>query len=220
MGEQRDPLALHKDGSEVPVEVGLAPITAKQQPLVLCTVVDPTERKRLEARLRHQAYYGDLTGLSNRARARQVLDSMIDGQASGAVLYVDLDHFKDINDSCGPATGDTVVAKVAARLSNAVRDAVWVARLGGDEFLVIAENVSGAATARRFAYKMQDGLASPMGATSRTLYVRASIGVNLFPRDGKSAQELLRNADTAAYTAKAEGRNRLAFYESHLTNAA
>jgi diguanylate cyclase (GGDEF)-like protein len=166
--------------------------------------------------LYRQAHYDALTGLPNRLlfrdRLSQELASAADGRQRGALLYVDLDHFKKINDTVGHNAGDQLLQIVAQRLRACVKDVDTVARLGGDEFTIILRSVGTAESAQRVAARIIEALQEAVNIGGRDHFVRASIGITLFPDDATALDELMRNADLAMYRAKADGRARAVFY--------
>jgi diguanylate cyclase (GGDEF)-like protein len=166
--------------------------------------------------LYRQAHFDPLTALPNRLlfrdRLAQQLSSAADGRERGALLYVDLDHFKKINDTVGHAAGDQVLQIVAQRLRACVKEDDTVARLGGDEFTIILRAVDTAECAARIAARVIASLEEAVNLGGRDYFVRASIGVTLFPDDGTALDELMRNADLAMYRAKEDGRSRAVFY--------
>jgi len=183
---------------------------------------DITERKALEEQLRHQAFHDALTGLANRSlfldRLEHALARASRGGPPTAVLYLDLDDFKAVNDRLGHAEGDRLLVAVAERLRAATRAADTVARLGGDEFAVIVEDVD-ATEARRTAERILEALAVPFGIGDGQILARASIGIAIRAADGAGADELLRRADIAMYAAKAQGGQCHVTYESQLYDA-
>ncbi len=160
--------------------------------------------------LYHQAHHDQLTGLPNRLlfrdRLSQELASAADGHQRGALLYVDLDHFKKINDTVGHNGGDQVLQIVAQRLRACIKEVDTVARLGGDEFTMILRNVGTAESAQRIASRVSEALQEAVNIGGRDHHVGASIGITLFPDDATVLDELMRNADLAMYRAKADGR--------------
>jgi diguanylate cyclase (GGDEF)-like protein len=176
-----------------------------------------------EEQLYRQAHFDSLTSLPNRLlfrdRLSQELASCADGTQRGAVLYVDLDHFKKVNDSVGHVAGDQLLTIVAQRLRSCVKDGDTVARLGGDEFTVILRNLAAVDTASEIAQRIIDSLQRPVNIAGRDHYVRASIGITLFPDDGNTIDELMRNADLAMYQAKDGGRSRAVFFDSMMARA-
>ncbi|MNZ65268.1 Cyclic di-GMP phosphodiesterase Gmr [compost metagenome] len=177
---------------------------------------DISETKAEEERIRQMAYRDKLTGLPNRALAQDRLQQALrkarrmDSQL--AVLFLDLDHFKPVNDTFGHAVGDHLLQAVAASLRGTVREVDTVARLGGDEFLIILEDLASPQAAGRIADKLVETLQSPFQVDGHTLQIGTSIGIALFPEDGEDAASLVRNADAAMYRAKDAGRNRYAFH--------
>ncbi|WP_373184527.1 putative bifunctional diguanylate cyclase/phosphodiesterase [Halopseudomonas sp.] len=176
-------------------------------------------------RLRTMAHFDPLTGLPNRVLARDRLEhakDRIDRRGGWlAVLFIDLDRFKTLNDSYGHDFGDLVLQSVAQRLQERCRDEDTLARLGGDEFLLILEQLPGPGVASQVAKSLLEALKAPLVLDeARELYVGASIGIALYPKDGGSAHELIRNADAAMYRAKAQGRNTYIHYLPCLTEEA
>lgn len=169
------------------------------------------ERKAFEAQLAERANFDQLTGLVNRALFRDRLAHALArakrSHERAALLYIDLDGFKAINDSLGHAAGDEVLRAVASRFRSAVRSSETVARIGGDEFTILLEGVSGPADAVKAAERVLAALSTPLKAAGRELRVTPSIGVALFPDHAKEPQELMRQADTAMFWAKKAGRN-------------
>jgi diguanylate cyclase (GGDEF)-like protein/PAS domain S-box-containing protein len=183
-------------------------------------IQDVTERKAQEARIEHLAYHDSLTGLPNRAmlmdRLGQALSQAQRLDQQVAVLFVDLDRFKLVNDSLGHPVGDQLLQEIARRLRATLRDNDTVARVGGDEFQVVVCNVAGATDAARIAEKLMRTLGEPFTLQGQELYVTASLGVSLFPRDGASSELLLNHADQALYEAKGEGRNAYRFFSPEM----
>jgi diguanylate cyclase (GGDEF)-like protein/PAS domain S-box-containing protein len=171
--------------------------------------------KQAEERALHLAHHDMLTGLPNRllfaAQLAHSLQRASRQRQQIALLFVDLDRFKFVNDTLGHAAGDELLRVVAARLRAAVRAEDTVARLGGDEFTVVLEEVAGAAAAAATALKLHDAIAAPMELQGRTVTVSATIGIALFPADGTDAGTLMRAADVAMYRAKRRGRRSHAF---------
>ena len=166
--------------------------------------------------LYRQAHFDPLTTLPNRLlfrdRLSQELASAADGRQRGALLYIDLDHFKKINDTVGHSAGDQMLQIVAQRLRACIKEGDTVARLGGDEFTIIVRGVGTADGAQRVAARVIEVLQEAVNIGGRDHYVRASIGITLFPDDGTALDELMRNADLAMYRAKEDGRSRAVFY--------
>lgn len=177
------------------------------------------QRAVTEERLVHQAYSDSLTGLANRPLAMDRLDHAIRAAHRADrrlyVLFIDLDGFKDVNDSMGHVQGDVLLQEVASRFSSTIREGETLARLGGDEFLVILEETEVAAG--EFAAKrLLDSLVQPILLEGREFNITASIGVTQFPEDGDKPESLMRNADAAMYQAKNAGRNTYRFFTSEM----
>ena len=187
---------------------------------VLSLVEDITELVEAEERIRRLAHHDPLTGLPNRLllqdRLKQALARARRANDSVAVMLVDLDNFKSINDTLGHLRGDELIRLVAARLQGLVRESDTVARLGGDEFAIVQTDLRAAAGAAVLAGKTVAALREPFDLNGRQPLVGASIGIALFPQDGDAPEALFKHADIALYRAKAEGRNRFAFFKPEM----
>ena len=179
---------------------------------------DISERKATEERIRHLANHDALTGLPNRRlledRLQQAVGQARRKQSLAAVMLVDLDGFKLVNDRFGHRMGDRVLAAVGARLKRCVRETDTVARMGGDEFVVVLSDQRNLEDAATVAEKILSTVAEPIPLGEQTFEIGASIGISLYPRDGATADELLRQADIAMYQVKDAGKNRFQFYRS------
>lgn len=180
---------------------------------------DITERKRYEERLQREALYDSLTGLPNRALLADRLEralqrSLRHPEAQFAVLFLDLDRFKNVNDSLGHDTGDDLLRGVAQRLLECARRQDTVGRLGGDEFIILQEDLRGVGDATRLAERLLHSLSEPLVIRGRPIYTSASVGIALSGAGYTRAEDLLRNADTAMYRAKAAGRERFAVFDA------
>ena len=178
---------------------------------VIALIRDITERKSAEQQIEYQAYHDSLTGLANRRLFQEHLSIALAlaqrRENTAAVLFLDLDHFKVINDSLGHSIGDALLQQVALRLRKAVREGDTVARVGGDEFTIVLQELSEPQEAAIVAQKVLRTIAAPLDISGHRLFVTASIGITLFPADGEDPETLLKNADAAMYRAKSEGRN-------------
>lgn len=187
----------------------------------LLQVYDLTERKDAEYRLARLAHFDPLTGLANRAWLSDELERQIvmtrRHKGRLAVVFLDLDHFKNINDSLGHEAGDEVLQVVAAKLKASVREADALARLGGDEFVILLPDICTPEEALIVTEKVQLECAKPVRVAGQELCVAISMGISLFPDDAQDARALLRYADSALYYAKSEGRNNVQFYRPELT---
>jgi diguanylate cyclase (GGDEF)-like protein/PAS domain S-box-containing protein len=181
---------------------------------------DVTERKAHENQLKHQANYDSLTGLANRNllqdRLRQALISARRNNHGLATLFIDLDNFKNINDSLGHDAGDLLLVQVAARLSGSVREGDTVARQGGDEFVLVLSELKTEDDVPGVAQKILKMMSAPFVISGRELYVTCSIGIATYPKDGEDRQTLLKNADAAMYRAKETGRNNVQYYATEM----
>ena len=188
--------------------------------LVLAAMAaDLTERDEVERLLGHQAAHDHLTGLPNRVLLHERLGQVLDRAATGravAVLFLDLDRFKAVNDSLGHAWGDVLLVETAARLQAAGRPRDLVARLGGDEFVVVCADLDDPAEAGVVARRMLSAVSEPVSHDGRTVAVSTSIGIATVTAPGRTPEEVLRNADTAMYRAKGDGRSRIDFFDEGL----
>lgn len=182
---------------------------------VLMSTEDATERKATEARIEQMARFDELTGLANRfeynSNIAEAFGRLERTGESFALLYVDLDGFKQVNDNLGHDIGDRVLMETASRLRSTIRDSDLLARFGGDEFLLILPAANHAAVTM-IAQRMIDAMSKAFVLDNKTVYVTASIGIAMAPFDGATPADLLRHADTALYKAKAAGRNTLMFF--------
>jgi diguanylate cyclase (GGDEF)-like protein/PAS domain S-box-containing protein len=178
---------------------------------VIGLIRDVTERKSAEQQIEYQAYHDALTGLANRRLFHEHLSLALAlaqrRNSIVAVLFLDLDHFKLVNDSLGHTVGDGLLLEIAKRLKGVVRDGDTVARVGGDEFTIVLQELSRRDAAASVAEKILRSITEPMEVSGHRLYITGSIGITLFPDDGDDAESLLKNADTAMYRAKSAGRN-------------
>jgi diguanylate cyclase (GGDEF)-like protein/PAS domain S-box-containing protein len=219
-----DSVAVHADGSHVPVEFIVRTMVYQGERLRMTLVRDIRDRVEAQARIHHLAHHDALTGLPNRAafidRANQLLaQARSQGQAL-ALLFVDLDHFKRVNDSLGHPAGDTLLQTVAERIIGCVREADVVARFGGDEFVLLLDGPAADATVAEVAGKLVAAVGAPVLLEGASISVTPSIGVALFPAHGDSAAELIKHADTAMYQAKSQGRAGFAFFRPAMAEAA
>jgi diguanylate cyclase (GGDEF)-like protein/PAS domain S-box-containing protein len=185
---------------------------------------DITEKKKKEDLIWHQANYDTLTGLPNRRLFRDRLEQELKkSHRSGAplaLLFIDLDRFKEINDTLGHDIGDELLIEAAQRITGCVRESDTVARLGGDEFTVILPEFGEAANVERVAQHLIQALTAPFILKNETCYITASIGITLYPNDADSLDDLMKHADQAMYVAKEEGRNRFSYYTESMQQRA
>ncbi|MGO4478085.1 EAL domain-containing protein [Massilia sp. 2TAF26] len=182
----------------------------------VCVFSDITKLKESQEKLDHLAHHDPLTGLPNRLlfhdRLQHAMTRAARGDEQLAVIFIDLDRFKNVNDTLGHHIGDELLKQVAATLSGCLRDGDTLARLGGDEFIVLLEDVDGERGARMVAEKLMRLFEQPALVSDYELFVTGSVGISLFPQDASDLNVLIRNADVAMYQAKARGRNGYAFY--------
>ncbi len=217
---------LRPDGSVVWVDMSIARIETANgaHPHHLCMIEDVTEKKKSEAMIWQQANFDPLTQLPNRRMFHDRLDHDImksrrDGQRI-AILFIDLDHFKEINDTLGHHQGDVLLVDAARRIRSCVRESDTVARLGGDEFTVILSDLSEVTPVDAIAQKILNVLQAPFQLGEEQAFVSASIGITLYPDDARDIDDLLKHADQAMYAAKGAGRNRFSYFTPALQVAA
>jgi diguanylate cyclase (GGDEF)-like protein/PAS domain S-box-containing protein len=212
-----------KDGSLYYEEKTISPLKgpAGQVTHFVATGKDVTERMQTQERLQHMAQHDALTELPNRVlfldRLKQALARARWHQRLVAILFVDMDRFKTINDTLGHEVGDKLLQALAERFTASVREGDTVARFGGDEFVVLLDDVASEKDIGAVAQKVLEVLAPPFAIDGRDLYITASIGVSLYPNDGEDSTTLLKNADIAMYRAKDAGKNTYQFYSSDMS---
>ena len=209
----------HRNGSLTPVELILRPIVFAGRPHHVVAVRDLKARKDAEEHIYFLAHHDALTALPNRSHFNTRIDQEIAVLAPGnrlAVLCLDLDRFKEVNDLFGHATGDKVLQLVASRVSAVLGERQMLARLGGDEFAILMPDIADPAAAGRFAETILEALRAPGSGEPSDSHIATSIGIALCPDDAPDRQSLLSHADTALYRAKTEGRNTYRFFEAKM----
>jgi diguanylate cyclase (GGDEF)-like protein/PAS domain S-box-containing protein len=185
---------------------------------------DITDRKLLESKLLTMAHYDSLTALPNRTlfmdKANMGLAHAKRANLQCAILFIDLDHFKSVNDTLGHSIGDALLKDTAAKLAECVRETDVMARLGGDEFIVLLNDLDDAEGARYIAERIREKLNAPRSVVGNDLFITASVGIVTYPHDGETLEDLLKNADTAMYAAKESGRNMYCFYDHAMNQKA
>lgn len=215
-----------KDGAVFPAWCTLTAVMDERGQITnfITMFTDITEKQQAQERIRFLAHHDALTELPNRVLFSERLEHAMSlarrGGCKLALLFIDLDDFKNVNDSLGHQVGDVLMRLVADRLKNHVRDSDTVARLGGDEFIIIMENAHSEAEIIAVAQKLHKSFEHPFVLGEHHIYVTMSIGISLFPDHGNDVKSLLKNADAAMFNAKQKGRNNYQFYTEALTNSA
>lgn len=208
-----------RDGTIFPVELRIGSIDMNGQRHLPSLVRDVTERKQLRDHIQYLAYHDPVTGLPNRVMFNRVLEHALQRAASNrsglAVLFIDLDRFKNINDTLGHHAGDRLLQEIARRLQGVLQGQELVARLGGDEFVVLLDREKEASRANHVARHILDTVVREYRLEGQPVHVTASIGISLYPDDGTDAFSLMKHADVAMYRAKAAGKNTFQFYAAH-----
>ena len=222
MGQRGDFVGLRKDGTEFVAEVSISILKEESEPIFFAVLRDVTEKRRAAQEMEHLAKHDNLTGLPNRSlfmdRLSHALALAEREEKLVALLFVDLDGFKNVNDRFGHAAGDELLRAVAERLLESVRRSDTVARLGGDEFSLILERILHVDSVGAIAQKIVDRMSEPFPLASGEVSVSASIGITICPFDAKTVKELMIDADRAMYVAKAFGKNRFEFYAADFAN--
>ncbi|HVM31849.1 MAG TPA: PAS domain S-box protein, partial [bacterium] len=207
-----------KGGTRIPVEVNAHTFLRDGKRAVLSIARDVTDRKRAEETIRRQAYYDPLTNLPNRMlfkdRLEQAMSHAHRNKQSLGVIMLDLDRFKNINETLGHILGDRLLVAVAERLIHSMQEGETLARFGGDEFTLLLPQVNQVDEATQHAQKIIELLAEPFKIDGHELHLTTSMGIAFYPDDGENAEVLLKNAETAMYRAKEQGRNNFQLYAS------
>jgi diguanylate cyclase (GGDEF)-like protein/PAS domain S-box-containing protein len=205
------------DGESIDVEMAARSILYEGRFAVQVVGRDITQRKKSEQTIKHMAYYDSLTGLPNRNQFRNHLNEVLRHQQEmmHAVLFLDLDRFKIINDTKGHSVGDIILQQVAGRLEIAVQNEGLVSRQGGDEFIIVLKDVDKENTSQ-VAKRILNEFSNPFEVNCEEFYVTPSIGISIYPTDGNDEETLIKNADTAMYQAKERGKNNYQFYSTNL----
>lgn len=216
-------LGRRKDGRTVPLELSFTEVDQVQGGYVTSILRDVSERKAFEEQLTHQAFHDTLTNLANRAlftdRLQHALVQHARRRNTLAVLFVDVDRFKVVNDSLGHDVGDTLLVQVATRLRGCIREGDTAARFGGDEFAILLEEVGGVDKAIRIADRIREAMAAPFHGADHELFLTTSIGIAVNDKETDEPLDLLRYADAAMYRAKQGGRARYAVFDQSMTTA-
>ena len=212
-----------RDGSEFPIEISLSSWETAEGVFYSGIVRDISERKSLEDQLTHQALHDPLTKLANRAlfldRVEHALDRAVRKRAPLAVMFLDLDNFKSVNDSLGHAAGDQLLVSVTERLQACLRSTDTPARLGGDEFAVLIEDIENTEDAAFVAERIRDVLSTPFSVSGTEIFASTSIGIATTATALETPDELLRNADVAMYMSKSNGKDRYTVFKSEMRDS-
>lgn len=217
-------LALHRDGHEFPVELSITSVKIGEKYEFTGFIHDITSRKKAEDLIWQQANFDKLTGLSNRHMFYDRLEQ--ETRKAGrtglpmALLYIDLDRFKEINDTLGHRMGDILLVETARRIGVCAHETATVARLGGDDFIVILAEIVETSRVDALTQSILQELAKPFRLEGEEVYLSASIGITLYPNDATGMEELLKNAEQAMYAAKNAGRNRFSYFTQSMQLAA
>ncbi|MEH7076700.1 sensor domain-containing protein [Neobacillus drentensis] len=205
------------DGEPIDVEMAANYIFYEGRSAIQVVGRDITERKKAEKTIQYMAFFDSLTGLPNRNQFRNHLNEVLTKQVDKmlAVLFIDLDRFKIINDTKGHTVGDFILKKVANRLADTVSSEGIVSRQGGDEFIILLDDTD-KENATRVAQQILTEFSNPLEVNNQEFFVTPSIGISLYPLDGMDVETLIKNADTAMYQAKERGKNNFRFYSSNL----
>jgi diguanylate cyclase (GGDEF)-like protein/PAS domain S-box-containing protein len=221
-----DRVLVRRDGVEYPIESSGAPIRDRAGRIVGMVIVfhDVSAARAMSALMTHSAQHDVVTGLPNRVllndRITQAIALARRNENPLAVIFLDLDRFKNINDSLGHATGDNLLQSVSRRLLASVRKSDTVSRQGGDEFVILLSETTNPEDAATSAKKILLSLSGPHSIGGRDLFIDGSIGISVYPGDGEDAETLIKNADTAMYHAKECGRNNFQFFEAEMNSKA
>ena len=219
-----DSALVHRDGRRIPVEFIVRTLQYQGETLRMTIVRDIRDRLEAQARIHHLAHHDVLTGLPNRAafidRAELLMAQAATQGRSLALLFIDLDHFKRVNDSLGHPVGDVLLQTVAERIIGVVRESDLVSRFGGDEFVLLLAGAEQPAAALEVAGKLLAAIGAPLPVEAALISVTPSIGIALFPEHGGTPAELIKHADTAMYHAKSGGRARCRFFEPAMAASA
>lgn len=214
-----------KNGETFPAEVILTVIPSREEQLVHAVVRDISDRKKAEEEIRFRAYYDSLTKLPNRQllldRLEQAIMTSQRSEDFNAILFIDLDRFKSINDSLGHNTGDMLLIDTAARIKHCIREIDTAARFGGDEYVVLLKHIGdeqdeASFNAKRIAQNINQAFQQPFILNHQEIHITCSIGITIFPIADDSVEDIIKHADTAMYSAKESGRNKIAFYLSEM----
>ena len=209
---------IHKDKSTFPVELTISNNTHNENCINTLILRDITKSKQVEEELKYQAYFDQLTEIPNRTlfidRAETALNQAKRANEGLGIIFIDLDEFKEINDSLGHDGGDIMLKIISQRLINSARKSDTVSRRGGDEFTILMPRLNHIEDAAKLAERILESNKEPIKLKEELVYPKTSIGISVFPEDGDSIDILIQNADKAMYQAKVSGKNQYAIFQS------
>ena len=211
---------IHKDNSAFPIELNISSKKLNQTCIYTVIIRDITEIKKNEEKLEHQAYFDSLTGIPNRTlfldRSEIALNQAKRSNESLAVIFIDLDEFKELNDTLGHDAGDVMLKAVAQRFINCARKSDTVSRRGGDEFTILMPRIKNIEDAVKLAERILLSNKNAISIKEKMVFPKTSMGISIYPHDGDSIETLINNADKAMYYAKESGKNQYSFYNSKI----
>ena len=211
---------IHKDNSAFPIELNISSKKLNQTCIYTVIIRDITEIKKNEEKLKHQAYFDSLTGIPNRTlfldRSEIALNQAKRSNEGLAVIFIDLDEFKELNDTLGHYAGDVMLKTVAQRFINCARKSDTVSRRGGDEFTILMPRIKNIEDAVKLAERILLSNKNAISIKEKMVFPKTSIGISIYPHDGDSIETLINNADKAMYYAKESGKNKYSFYNSKI----
>ena len=212
-------MGIHKDNSAFPIELNISSKILNQTCIYTVIIRDITEIKKNEETLKHQAYFDSLTGIPNRTlfldRSEIALNQAKSSKEGLGVIFIDLDEFKELNDTLGHDAGDVMLKTIAQRFINCARKSDTVSRRGGDEFTILMPRIKNIEDAIKLAERILDSNKNAISIKDKMVFPKTSIGISIYPRDGDSIETLINNADKAMYNAKESGKNQYSFYNSN-----
>ena len=211
---------IHKDNSAFPIELNISSKKLNQTCIYTVIIRDITEIKKNEEKLKHQAYFDSLTGIPNRTlfldRSEIALNQAKRSNEGLAVIFIDLDEFKELNDTLGHDAGDVMLKAVAQRFINCARKSDTVSRRGGDEFTILMPRIKNIEDAVKLAERILLSNKNAISIKEKMIFPKTSMGISIYPHDGDSIETLINNADKAMYYAKESGKNQYSFYNSKI----